>query len=182
MRFLSTTLKDVWLIELEPRGDERGFFSRTMCEREFAAHGLLTRFEQINMSYSAYKGTLRGMHYQRSPHTEAKLTRCVRGAILDVIVDLRGDSPTYLKHEGFELTADNRRQLYVPPGFAHSFLTLVDDVEVIYPVSSSYAPQAEGGVRYDDPLLGIDWPIEIVHVSEKDAGWPLLREGQTPPF
>ncbi len=182
MKFHETGLKDAWLIEIEPHGDERGFFARTMCAREFEAHGLLTHFTQMNLSYSPYKGTLRGMHYQRAPDTEAKLTRCVRGAMLDVIVDLRGDSPTYLQHEGFELTAENRRQLYVPPGFAHSFVTLVDDVEVIYPVTAAYTPQAEGGVRYNDPLLGIRWPVDIVHVSDKDASWPLLVEGAPAPF
>lgn len=182
MKFHETSLKDAWLIELEPRGDERGFFARTMCKDEFAAHGLLTDFVQMNTSYSAYKGTLRGMHYQRAPHTEAKLTRCIRGAIMDVIVDLRADSPTYLMHEGFELTDSNRFQLYVPPGFAHSFITLVDNVEVVYPVTAPYTPNAEGGVRFDDPMLGIKWPVEITNVSEKDASWPLLVEGAAAPF
>ncbi|MDN3564522.1 dTDP-4-dehydrorhamnose 3,5-epimerase [Paeniroseomonas aquatica] len=177
MIFHSTTLKDAWLIALEPRGDERGHFARTMCQTEFAKHGLATEYVQQNMSASAKAGTLRGLHFQRAPHAEAKLVRCIRGAIFDVIVDLRGDSPSYLRHEGFELSAVNQRQLYVPPGFAHSFLTLTDDAEVTYLVSSFYAPGAEGGLRYDDPALGIEWPLPVSTISEKDANWPLLRHG-----
>ena len=114
------------------------------------------------------------MHFQRAPHTEAKLIRCLRGAILDVIVDLRADSPSYLRHQGFELSAENRHQLYVPPGFAHGFQTLTDDVEVSYLVSAAYAPAAEGGLRHDDPLLGIAWPMAATVISPKDAAWPLL--------
>ncbi|MBO9378330.1 dTDP-4-dehydrorhamnose 3,5-epimerase [Sphingomonas histidinilytica] len=174
MIFHETTLKDAWLIDVEPRGDERGMFARTFCRQEFEAHGLLTDFVQQNMSVSAQAGTIRGMHYQRPPHTEAKLVRCVRGRILDVIVDMRSGSPTYLKHEGFELSADNRRQLYVPPGFAHSFQTLVDDIEVSYLVTAPYTPEAEGGVRYSDPLLAISWPLPVTTISDKDANWPLI--------
>ena len=177
MKFHDTSLADAKLIELQRHGDERGFFARTMCTNEFAANGLVDAFVQINMSHSAFKGTLRGMHFQRNPHSEAKLMRCTKGAIWDCIVDLRADSPTYLQHQGFELTAENKLQLYVPPGFAHGFVTLVDDVEVTYPVSALYTPTAEGGVRYDDPLLGIEWPVEVVHVSDKDAAWPLLERG-----
>ena len=182
MKFHPTNLADAKVIELQRHGDERGFFARTMCTSEFAANGLATEFVQINMSHSAFKGTLRGMHFQRDPHSEAKLMRCTRGAIWDCIVDLRGDSPTYLRHQGFELTAENRLQLYVPPGFAHGFVTLVDDVEVTYPVSNPYTPRAEGGVRYDDPSFGISWPTEIVHVSDKDAGWPFLDRAAAPLF
>ena len=145
-----------------------------MCRDEFARYGLVTDYVQQNMSVSATAGTIRGMHFQRPPYTEAKLVRCVRGAILDVIVDLRADSSTYLKHEGFELTAENHRQLYVPPGFAHAFQTLVDDIEVSYLVSAPYTPEAEGGVRYNDPMLGIKWPLPVTVISEKDANWPLL--------
>ncbi|MBB4641401.1 dTDP-4-dehydrorhamnose 3,5-epimerase [Rhizorhapis suberifaciens] len=174
MIFHETTLKDAWLIEPELRGDERGSFARTMCRDEFARYGLATDYVQQNMSVSATAGTIRGMHFQRRPYTEAKLVRCVRGAILDVIVDLRTNSPTYLRHEGFELTAENHRQLYVPPGFAHAFQTLVDDIEVSYLVSAPYTPEAEGGVRYNDPLLGIKWPLPVSVISEKDANWPLL--------
>ncbi len=182
MIFHKTTLQDAWLIEIEPRGDERGIFARTMCREEFAAHGMAQDFVQQNMSTSAKAGTLRGMHFQRAPHMEAKLVRCIRGAVLDVIVDLRAGSPSYLRHEAFELTADNRRQLYVPPGFAHSFQTLVDDSEVSYLVSAAYAPQSEGGLRYDDPLLGISWPLPITAISDKDATWPYLVPNGPPIF
>ncbi|MBE7731954.1 dTDP-4-dehydrorhamnose 3,5-epimerase [Devosia faecipullorum] len=179
MIFHETTLKDAWLIELQPRGDDRGMFARTFCRDEFAAHGMETNYVQQNMSVSAFKGTLRGMHFQRQPHAEVKVIRCVRGAILDVIVDMRSDSPSYLKHEGFELNAQNRRQLYVPRGFAHGFMTLSDDVEVTYLVSAPYTPTAEGGLRYDDPKLAISWPLDVTTISDKDAAWPFLTE--TPP-
>lgn len=180
MKFLPTQLNDAWLIETEGHGDERGFFARTMCDREFAAMGMLADFVQMNMSYSAKAGTLRGMHYQHGPFAEAKLVRCTRGAIWDVIVDLRGGSETYLRHQGFELSAANRRQLYVPPGFAHSFLTLEDEVEVFYPVTAPYTPSAERGVRFDDPALAIEWPTPITTVSAKDTGWPALEPARAP--
>ncbi|MCE9662871.1 dTDP-4-dehydrorhamnose 3,5-epimerase [Halomonas sp. M5N1S17] len=180
MRFHQTTLNDAWLIELEPRGDQRGFFARTMCREEFAAHGLRNDFMQQNTSFSAQRGTLRGMHYQQQPYGEAKLVRCIRGALLDVIVDLREDSSTYLQHAGFELTDANRHQLYVPPGFAHAFQTLSDDVEVSYLVSAPYRPEAERGLRYSDPRLAIDWPLPVTVVSDKDASWPLLDERTGP--
>jgi len=179
MIFNETTLKDAWLIDLQPRGDDRGMFARTFCRDEFAAHGLETVYVQQNMSVSALKGTLRGMHFQRQPDAEVKVIRCVRGRILDVIVDMRPDSPSYLKHEGFELSAANRRELYVPRGFAHGFMTLEDDVEVTYLVSAVYTPAAEGGLRYNDPKLGISWPLEVTTISDKDQVWPLLTD--TPP-
>ena len=182
MIFRETRLKDARLIEPELRGDERGSFARTMCRDEFVAHGLAADYVQQNMSISAKAGTIRGMHFQRVPFTEAKLVRCVRGAILDVIVDLRAASPTYLKHEGFEMTAENHRQLYVPPGFAHAFQTLVDDVEVSYLVSAPYMPSAEGGVRYSDPQLGIKWPLPVSTISRKDDSWPLLDPIAAPIF
>jgi dTDP-4-dehydrorhamnose 3,5-epimerase len=182
MIFNETTLKDCWLIDLEKRGDSRGFFARTFCADEFAKHGLVTTYVQQNTSFSKDKGTLRGMHFQRGDAAEAKLVRCLRGALVDIIVDLRGDSPTYLKHEAFELTEDNRRHLYVPPGFAHAFQTIADDVEVSYLVSSPYTPSAEGGLRYSDPLLGIDWPLPVSVISDKDAAWPLLDKSAPPIF
>jgi dTDP-4-dehydrorhamnose 3,5-epimerase len=182
MIFHPTDLKDAWLIELQLRGDERGFFARTMCQEEFAKHGLVNTFVQQNTSFSAEKGTLRGMHYQLSPYAEAKLIRCTRGAIVDIIVDIRKDSPTYLKHQAFELTDSNRHQLYVPPGFAHSFQTLTDDVEVSYLVSSPYTPQAERGLRYNDEKLGIAWPLPVSNISDKDAAWPLIAEREDPLF
>ncbi|CAD5269616.1 MULTISPECIES: dTDP-4-dehydrorhamnose 3,5-epimerase [Halomonadaceae] len=176
MHFHQTNLKDARLIELEPHGDKRGFFARTMCRAEFERHGLLSDFVQQNTSFSAQRGTLRGLHYQRQPHAEAKLVRCIRGAIVDVIVDIRKDSETYLHHQLFELTDANRRQLYVPPGFAHSFQTLTDDVEVSYLVSAAYHPEAESGLRYNDERLAIEWPMPPTVVSEKDASWPLISE------
>ncbi len=182
MIFRPTALKDAWTIQLEQRGDERGMFARTYCHEEFEAHGLVTNYVQQNMSNSRTKGTLRGLHFQLQPYTEAKLVRCVRGAIMDVIVDLRRDSPTYLLHQHFELTSDNRLQLYVPPGFGHSFQTLVDDIEVTYLVSAPYMQAYEGGVRWNDPRLGIDWPLPVSVISEKDANWPLLEPSGAPPF
>nr|WP_299242814.1 dTDP-4-dehydrorhamnose 3,5-epimerase [uncultured Halomonas sp.] len=176
MIFHETKLKDAWLIELEPRGDQRGFFARTMCKEEFARYGLLNDFVQQNTSFSAQKGTLRGLHYQMQPHGEAKLVRCLRGAIIDIIVDVRADSPTFLQHQQFELTDSNRSQLYVPPGFAHGFQTLGDDVEVSYLVSAAYSPQAERGLRYNDERLQIDWPLPVTVLSEKDEHWPLIDE------
>ncbi len=182
MIFHKTDLKDAWLIELELRGDERGFFARTMCREEFARHGLATEYVQQNMSVSAQRGTLRGLHYQLQPYAEAKLVRCLRGAIVDIIVDIRADSPTYLQHQAFELTDSNRHQLYVPPGFAHSFQTLTDDVEVSYLVSAPYTPQAERGLRYNDEQLGIRWPEKVTTLSDKDAAWPLIAERTDPLF
>jgi dTDP-4-dehydrorhamnose 3,5-epimerase len=172
--FHDTELKDARLIELRLLSDERGVFARTFSRDEFAQAGMDSTYVQQNMSVSARAGTVRGMHFQRAPHAEAKLVRCLRGAILDVIVDLRAGSPTFLRHQGFELSAANRHQLYVPRGFAHGFQTLVDDVEVSYLVSSAYAPAAEGGVRHDDPVLGIAWPLPASVISPKDASWPLL--------
>lgn len=174
MIFQETELSDARLIEVEPRGDERGWFGRTFCTTEFRANGLESVFVQQNASVSAQKGTLRGMHFQRAPHGEVKLLRCLRGAILDVIIDLRRDSPTFLRHQGFELSAENRRMLYVPKGFAHGFQTLSDEVEVSYLVSAPYTPASEGGVRYSDPLFNIDWPLPVSVISDKDANWPLL--------
>lgn len=174
MLFRETSLNDAMLIEVEQRIDERGYFARTFCEAEFEKHGLIGRFSQSNQSGNARRGTLRGMHFQRAPHSEAKIVRCVRGAIYDVIVDVREGSPTYRQWEGFELTDMNGRMLYVPPGFAHGYQTLMDDVEVTYQVSHPYTPSAEAGLRYDDPTLGIDWPEPVTAISEKDSRWPLL--------
>ena len=182
MIFHKTTLKDAFVIELERRGDDRGFFARTMCREEFMVRGLDTNYVQQNTSFSAHRGTIRGMHYQLAPYTEAKLVRCIEGAIVDIIVDLRGDSPTYMKHEQFDLNAANRRQLYVPRGFAHAFQAVSDNVEVSYLVSAPYVPSAERGVRYSDPRLGIQWPLPVTVISDKDASWPLLAESSAAPF
>lgn len=174
MIFHETTLKDARLIDLEKRGDDRGFFARTYCAREFAAHGLETDFVQQNTSYSKYKGTLRGMHFQRAPHAETKLIRCLRGSIVDIIVDLRPDSPTYRRWEAFELDDRNHRMLLVPKGFGHGFQTTSDEVEVTYLVAGFYEPSSEGGVRWNDPALGIVWPLEPTVMSDKDKAWPDL--------
>ncbi len=182
MIFHQTSLTDAWLIELEKRGDDRGFFARTMCREEFAAHGMDTDYVQQNTSFSAHRGTIRGMHYQVPPYTEAKLVRCIAGAIVDIIVDLRRQSPSYMKHERFGLDDRNRLQLYVPRGFAHAFQAVSDNVEVSYLVSAPYVPSAERGLRYSDPRLDIQWPLPATVVSEKDASWPLLRDAWPSPF
>lgn len=174
MKFTKSCLSGAFLIDLDRRQDDRGYFARTMCLNELSQHGIEVSFVQQNMSKSYSKGTLRGFHYQRPPAAETKLIRCTAGAIFDVIVDLRPGSPTYLKHEGFELTAENERQVLVPEGFAHAFLTLVDATSVSYLVSSFYVPEAENGLRYDDPRLGVDWPILVTNVSPKDMAWPLV--------
>ncbi|MGH6944340.1 MAG: dTDP-4-dehydrorhamnose 3,5-epimerase [Geminicoccaceae bacterium] len=176
MRFDETKLRGAWLIEPVPARDHRGFFARTFCAREYADHGLKTRFVQNSTSQSATSRTLRGMHFQRPPHAEVKVVTCLKGAIWDVIIDLRPESPTYRQWQGFELTAENRRQLYVPEGFAHGFQTLCDDTEVGYLISASYAPVAADGVRYDDPAFAIDWPLPVTEVSEKDRTWPDFRD------
>jgi dTDP-4-dehydrorhamnose 3,5-epimerase len=142
---------------------------------EFAEHGLVDRVVQMNLSYNRLAGTLRGMHFQHAPYAETKLVRCIRGAIYDVIIDLRPDSPTYKRWIGVTLTAANRLALYVPEGFAHGFQTLEDDTEVFYQVSQYYTPSAEGGVRYDDPAFGIEWPLPVTEMSEKDKRWPLFN-------
>ncbi|MEZ5955151.1 MAG: dTDP-4-dehydrorhamnose 3,5-epimerase [Hyphomonas sp.] len=172
MRFKDTSLRDAKFIELEPFGDPRGAFARTFCEKEFAANGLETQYVQHSFSVSRSKGTLRGMHMQRAPYLEEKLVRVTRGAIYDVIVDVRPESPTYLKHEGFELSAECRCQLYVPKGFLHGFLTLQDDTEVLYLISEFYQPGQDRGARYDDPAFGIHWPGDIAVIADKDLNWP----------
>jgi dTDP-4-dehydrorhamnose 3,5-epimerase len=176
MKFTKTSLADAVTIELTRLGDDRGSFARTFCAETFAQHGLATEFPQANHSANVSAGTLRGMHYQRAPHGEVKLVRCVKGALWDVIVDLRPESPTYMQWEGFELSAANGRMLYVPAGFAHGFQTLEDDTHATYQVSHPYTPSAEGGVRWDDPAIGIAWPRPVAVISGKDAAWPLLGQ------
>jgi dTDP-4-dehydrorhamnose 3,5-epimerase len=172
MHFTETRLKDAVLITLEKRGDERGFFARTFCAETFARAGLVRDFVQANHSANRRRGTLRGLHFQRAPHGEVKLVRCVKGAIHDVIVDLRRDSPSYGQWQGFDLTEENGHMLYVPTGFAHGFQTLADDSHVVYQVSHPYTPEAEGGLRWNDPALAIAWPLEPTVISPKDAAWP----------
>lgn len=175
MIFTPTRLAGAFLIDLEPRPDERGWFARVWCARELAEHGLETRVAQASVSVSARRGTLRGMHYQIAPHEEVKIVRCTRGAIYDVIVDVRPESPTYLAHVGVELSAANRRQLYIPRGLAHGFQTLADDTEVSYQMSEFYAPDAQRGFRWDDPAVGIAWPVPDPILNERDRGYPDLR-------
>ena len=172
MEFHSTKLHDAYLVELEPVHDSRGFFARTFCTEEFAGHGLEANFPQHSMSFSARKGTLRGMHYQREPGTEVKLVRCTRGAVLDVIIDIRPDSPTYRRWQEFELSSANSHQLYIPKGFAHGFQTLSDDTEVNYLISAPYKPELAHGIRYNDPAFAIGWPLSVTEISEKDLHWP----------
>ena len=176
MIIATTPIAGVAIIDLETREDDRGFFARTFDRQQFIDAGLEPAVEQCNLSYNHAAGTLRGMHFQVAPHPETKLVRCVRGAIVDIIVDMRPESPTRLQHVEVELTADNRRSLFVPPYFAHGFQTLVDDTEVIYQVSGAYAPQAERGLRHDDPDLGLSWPLPVSVMSEKDRSWELLAE------
>jgi dTDP-4-dehydrorhamnose 3,5-epimerase len=172
MKFHPTPLLGAHIIELERRGDDRGFFARCFCEREFAEAGLETRFVQVNNSLSSKKGTLRGLHYQLAPAAEVKLVRCVRGALWDAIVDLRPDSATFGKWYGVELSAENRLMIYVPRGFAHAILTLDDDTEAFYLVSAFYAPELERGLRWNDPRFAIEWPAKPAEISPKDANWP----------
>jgi dTDP-4-dehydrorhamnose 3,5-epimerase len=171
MIFNETPLAGAYLIEIEKRGDERGFFARAFCEREFAGFGLETRIVQANNSVSARKGTLRGMHYQLSPKAETKFVRCIRGALYDIVVDLRLGSSTFGHSFGVDLTADNRLMLYVPKGFAHGFITLTDDTEAFYFINEFYAPEYERGIRWNDPEFAIQWPIQPIVISEKDQNY-----------
>ena len=177
VKLLDTRIPDVRLIRMNRIGDDRGFFARAFDREVFQAHGMDPAIAQINVSRSQHVGTLRGLHFQRAPRDEAKLVRCVRGRIFDVALDMRPDSPTYLQHVGAELTADEGQALYVPRGFAHAYLTLCDDTEVLYSASEPYSPELESGVRHDDPAIAIDWPVPVVHVSDKDRAWPLLGSG-----
>lgn len=173
MIFKETKLKGAYIIELERLEDTRGFFARAWCKKEFEAHGLNPHFVQINLSFNKSRATIRGLHYQIAPHEEAKLFRCTRGAIFDVITDLRLESPTYLDWIGVELTADNRKMLYVPENCAQGYQALTDNAEVFYQVSQFYEPESERGVRWNDPAFGIEWPeTENIIVSEKDRDWP----------
>lgn len=175
MKFTPTPLAGAYLIELEQLEDERGFFARSFCQNEFKAHGLDPVVAQCNVSFNRQRGTLRGLHYQAEPHAEAKLVRCTRGAVWDVIVDLRKDSPTARKWHAVELSAENRRALYIPAGFAHGFQTLADDTEVFYQMSEFYYSELARGVRWDDRTLAIRWPIEQAIISSRDRAFPTLE-------
>lgn len=174
MRFTATNLHGAWIVEPEPHEDSRGLFARTFCARKFHDHGLVDTFVQCNTSWNAQKGTIRGLHYQVPPSCEAKLVRCAAGSLWDVIVDLRPGSPTYLGHFGIELTAKNRAGLYIPEMFAHGFQSLEDGTEVFYQMSEFYAPKLGRGLRYDDPTLGINWPLPVTSISDRDLTWELL--------
>jgi dTDP-4-dehydrorhamnose 3,5-epimerase len=176
MKFTPTDIQDVFIVELEKREDDRGFFARGFCQREFEEHGMIPQVVQANISYNKYKGTLRGMHYQVSPCEETKFLRCTKGSVYDVIIDMRPESKTYKKWIGVELTDQNYKMLYVPRNFAHGFQTLEDETEVMYLVSEFYAPQTERGVRYNDPSFNIQWPLAVAQISDKDAGWPDFTE------
>ena len=171
MIFTETKLKGAFIIDLELRADDRGAFARTFCMKEFEDHGLKPSVAQCNLSFNYKAGTLRGMHYQTPPAAETKLVRCTKGAIYDVIIDMRPDSPTYKQHIGVELTAENHRALYVPELFAHGYQALTDGAEVVYQVGEFYTPGYERGIRYDDPVFGIEWPMPVTVISEKDAAW-----------
>lgn len=175
MKFIPTALRDVTIIELEPFEDERGAFARAFCAREFGEHGLTTRISQANLSYNRTRGTLRGLHYQDPPAQEAKHIRTIRGAAYFAVVDLRPGSPTERQHVTVELSADNRRSLYVPEGCAVGMQTLEDDTQLFYQVSEFYTPERERGLRHDDPALGIEWPLPVAVISDKDRSWPLLE-------
>jgi dTDP-4-dehydrorhamnose 3,5-epimerase len=176
MIFTPTKLQGAFILEVKKIEDERGFFGRSWCRRELEEHGLNANVVQANVSYNKVKGTLRGMHFQKAPHQETKLVRCTRGAIYDVIIDLRPNSPTYKQWIGVELTEDNYRMLFVPEDFAHGFITLQDNTEVTYQVTQYYTPGAEGGIRWNDPAFNIQWPIEPTVVSGKDQAHPDFAE------
>ena len=186
MKFIETKLHGAFIIELDRHEDNRGFFARLFCEKEFAAHGLKPVIAQVNVGSNAKRGTLRGMHFQFPPAAETKYVRCVRGAIIDIIVDLRPESPTYLEHISVELSASNQRGLYIPERFAHGYQTLEDSTDTTYMVGEFYAPDCEGGLPYDDPRLGLKWPLPVEAISAKDKAWaglgqvePLLKRRMT---
>ena len=175
MFLTQTALPGAMLIDLELKPDSRGFFARTFCREELSQAGLDPMVEQCGVAYNHLAGTVRGMHFRLPPAAEAKLVRCTRGAILDIIVDMRPDSSTYVQHVAVELTADNRRALYVPPMFAHGYQTLADATEVSYQFSERYTPELERGLRFDDPALALPWPMPVTIVSDKDQEWPLMQ-------
>jgi len=176
MVFTETSLKGAFILDLERHDDNRGFFARAFCQKEFERHGMKPLIAQSNIALNKFRGTVRGMHFQFPPFAETKLVRCTRGAILDIIVDLRSESPTYLQHVAVELTADNHRALYVPERFAHGYQALEDTTETSYQVGEFYTPGTEGGLRYDDPRLGLTWPLPVTQISEKDKQWKPLDE------
>ena len=173
MIFTETSLPGVYMIDIQRIGDSRGFFSRFWCSKEFEAQGLSFEVAQINVSHNAEAGTLRGLHFQRAPHAEAKVVACTSGSVFDVAVDVRPGSPTYLQWFGAELNSEDRQMLYIPAGFAHGYQTLEDDTGLLYLVSEFYTPDAESGLRFDDPAIGIEWPLPVASISDKDIDWDL---------
>lgn len=176
MKFAPTHLKGVYIIDVQPVSDSRGWFARTFCKEEFAEIGHTKEWVQLNHSCTNKKGTIRGMHYQLPPHSEIKLVRCIAGAVLDIVIDLRKDSETFLKWTSAELSSGNMKMIYIPQGFAHGFQTLSDNCELIYHHSAFYTPQAEGEIRYDDPLINIKWPLALTDISERDLSHSFLNE------
>ncbi|MCS6319469.1 MAG: dTDP-4-dehydrorhamnose 3,5-epimerase [Nitrospira sp.] len=180
MIFTETLLKGAFVIELEPAQDGRGMFARAWCQKEAATKGIQVAWVQHNLSVSHHKGTMRGMHYQAAPYEEVKLVQCIRGAIYDVMVDLRPESPTYCQSVGVVLSAENRRMLYIPATFAHGYITLQDSAEVFYHMSAYHVPDAARGFRWDDPAFGIEWPESITHMSDRDRSWPTFAPNRGP--
>ena len=178
MRFSQFALSGAVVVEIEPLTDERGLFARTFCEAEFAEAGLPVSWPQTNVSFNELAGTVRGMHFQRQPHAEPKLVRCTQGKVYDVIIDLRPNSESYLQHAGIELSAQNYAALYVPPGFAHGFQTLEEASEILYLMGTSYLPEAQAGVRWDDPSFELSWPLPISSIADRDAGYPDIEIDQ----
>lgn len=172
MIFRETGLAGAWIVEIERFEDERGFFARTWCERELSERGLESRLAQCSISWNRHRHTLRGLHYQAAPHEEVKLVRCTSGSIHDVIVDIRPDSPTFKKWFGVVLSAENRRALYIPAGFAHGFLSVAENSEVLYQISAFHHPESARGLRWNDPAFAIDWPVDPAVISDRDAGYP----------
>ncbi|GFG67020.1 dTDP-4-dehydrorhamnose 3,5-epimerase [Mycobacterium kubicae] len=179
MKYTPTNIAGVTIIDIEPHRDHRGFFSRIFCADEFSERGLISDVSQTSICMNHTRGTVRGLHRQLPPHAEAKLVRCIRGAIADVAVDVRPESPTYGKHVMVELSAENHRGLFIPPYIAHGFQTLTDDTEVLYQISGPYVPDSEQNFRWNEPEFGIAWPLPVTVISEKDASWPLLDSGLT---
>jgi dTDP-4-dehydrorhamnose 3,5-epimerase len=176
MLFIETALKGAYQIDIQPRADDRGFFARAFCRKEFETQGLLPAIAQANLAVTFHKGTMRGMHFQFPPAAEAKVVRCTRGAVLDVMIDLRPESPTYLQSVVMELTEDNHRALYIPERFAHGYQTLQDSSEITYHATEFYTPSTAAGLRYNDPRLALSWPEPITAVSDQDRNWPLLDQ------
>jgi dTDP-4-dehydrorhamnose 3,5-epimerase len=179
MKYVETLLPGLIVLELEPVSDSRGFFARTWCEKEFQERGLCTGFSQAGIAFNHLRGTVRGLHFQRPPFAEVKIVRCTAGSILDVAVDLRPGTPTYLKHFALELSARNRTALYIPEGFAHGYQTLEDNTEVAYWLSQPYAPEYAAGIRWNDSTVGIEWPLEVTQISERDCKLSTVEEFAT---